>query len=555
MSENTQSKGPLDETSPLLGGVPVAADNAPERVAGSNGCGDAEPLKDGDADLPKELSLAKLTVVMLAVWSGVFLAAVDTTVISTLLAPISSSFSSFASISWVASAYLISNAALQPLFGRLTDIYGRRSGLVICNILFAAGTLMCGLAKNEYTMIAGRVIAGAGGGGMTTISSIVATDLVPLRKRGIVQGGGNLSYGAGAALGGVFGGFIHDCIGWRWAFLIQVPFIIVSTIMVAMFVRIPIKKSNIARHRRIDYAGAFTLVMSLVLLLIALSTGGNILPWTHPLILVCLPLSVVFLFAFGYIEKNVAQEPIIPVGLLGDRTVLAACMTNWFMVMSVFSLYFYCPIYFMVRGQSSTDAGLRLTPFAAGISVGSLSTGIAMNRTGHYYKLGLLAMLVYNSGVAAICTFNLNTPLFPQFFNFFVFGCGYGGVLTVTLLALIAAVGRKDQAVITSASYAFRSTGSTIGATVGSAIFQNVLKRRLVTYLGNGEEARRIIGQVRERFDAIDSIPGEYVGRVRGAYMDALHAVFYASLGMGILAMVCAAWMREHKLHKTLDRN
>lgn len=151
-----------------------------------------------------------------------FLAAVDTTVISTLLAPISNSFSSFASISWVASAYLIANAALQPLFGRLTDIYGRGPGLVICHILFGAGTLMCGLAKNEYTMIAGRVIAGAGGGGMTTISSIVASDLVPLRKRGIVQGGGNISYGAGAALGGVFGGFIHDMIGWRWAFLIQV---------------------------------------------------------------------------------------------------------------------------------------------------------------------------------------------------------------------------------------------------------------------------------------------------------------------------------------------
>lgn len=118
------------------------------------------------------------------------------------------------------------------------------------------------------------------------------------------------------------------------------PFIIVSTIMVTMFVKIPIKKSNIARHRRIDYAGAFTLVMSLVLLLIALNTGGNMLPWTHPLILVCLPLSAVFLFTFGYIEKNVAHEPIIPVGLLGDRTVLAACMTNWFMVMSVFSLVF-----------------------------------------------------------------------------------------------------------------------------------------------------------------------------------------------------------------------
>lgn len=208
----------------------------------------------------------------------------------------------------------------------------------------------------------------------------------------------------------------------------------------------------------------------------------------------------------------------------------------------------------MVRGQSSTDAGLRLTPFAAGISVGSLATGIAMNKSGQYYILGLLTMLVYNAGVASICTFTLTTPLFPQFFNFFVFGYGYGGVLTVTLLALIAAVGRSEQAVVTSASYAFRSTGSTIGATIGSAIFQNVLKRKLLEYLGDGEKAREIIDKVRERFDAIDTIPPEYTSRVKDAYMDALHAVFYVSLGMGALGMIASTFMKEHKLHKTLDR-
>lgn len=216
--------------------------------------------------------------------------------------------------------------------------------------------------------------------------------------------------------------------------------------------------------------------------------------------------------------------------------------------------YFYCPIYFMVRGQSSTDAGLRLTPFAAGISVGSLVVGLIMNKTGHYYILGLFTMLVFNLGVASICTFTLTTPLFPQFFNFFVFGAGYSGCLTVTLLALIAAVGRSQQAVATSANYAFRSTGSTIGATIGSAIFQNVLKRKLLVYLGDGKEARKIIDRVREKFDAIDNIPPEYIGRVKDAYMDALHAVFYASLAMGICAMIASSLMREHKLHSTLDR-
>jgi MFS family permease len=119
---------------------------------------------------------------------GVFLAAMDGTIISTLLAPISSEFESFASLSWITTAYLISQAALQPLFGKLTDIYGRRQGLIVSNCLFGLGTAMCGLAKNEYVLIAGRVIAGAGGGVLTSITSIVASDLVPLRRRGLIQG-------------------------------------------------------------------------------------------------------------------------------------------------------------------------------------------------------------------------------------------------------------------------------------------------------------------------------------------------------------------------------
>lgn len=208
----------------------------------------------------------------------------------------------------------------------------------------------------------------------------------------------------------------------------------------------------------------------------------------------------------------------------------------------------------MVRGQSPTDAGLRLTPFAAGISVGSLSAGIAMNRSGQYYTTGLLTMLFFNTGVASICTFNLTTPLFPQFFNFFILGAGYGGALTVTLLALIAAVDYSQQAVITSANYAFRSTGSTIGVAIGGAIFQNVLGNKLVEYIGTGKEAMKIINKVRERFDAIDSVPPEYIGRVKDAYMDALHAVFYVSLAIGICAMISSSLMREYKLHSTLNR-
>ncbi|RPA96842.1 MFS general substrate transporter [Choiromyces venosus 120613-1] len=535
---------PYNESTPLLRDNNALPTNTP-----------LSPVDRNAADnLPQELSFTKLCIVLSAIWVGVFLGAVDTTVITTLLAPVSSSFSSFNSISWIATGYLIANAALQPLFGKLTDIYGRQYVLVLCNVLFGAGTLMCGLAKNQYTMIMGRVIAGAGGGGLMTISSIIATDLVPLRKRGVVQGGGNIAYGAGAALGGVYGGFVHDWIGWRWAFLLQIPFIVISAALVLAFVRIPVEQSDEARHRRIDYLGSATLMCSLVTLLLALNTGGNTLPWTHPLVLTCLPLSVVLMGVFFMVELWYAKEPVIPVRLLGNRTVLAVCFTNWFMVMSVFAVYFYAPIYFILRGYSSAQAGLRLAPFAVGISIGSLGTGLTINATGKYYLLGQSVMLTFVLGVLSVCTFTLTTPIFPQFFYFFMVGTGYGGALTVALLALISAVDRSEQAVITSASYAFRSTGSTIGTTVGSAIFQNVLVKQLHVHLGSGGEAEGIIQKLRERFDEFEKLPEVWKGKAALAYMDALHAVFWTAFGLGVLAFVCCAYIREHTLHRTLDR-
>lgn len=208
----------------------------------------------------------------------------------------------------------------------------------------------------------------------------------------------------------------------------------------------------------------------------------------------------------------------------------------------------------MLRGQSSTEAGLRLTPFAVGISLGSLSTGIIINKSGRYYLMGMLCMGAFVAGLLSICTFSLTTPVFPQFFNFFVFGIGYGGTLTVTLLALVAAVDRKDQAVATSASYAFRSTGSTIGAAVGSAIFQNVLARQLRAHLGDSDEAAEVIRKVRERFDEFAGLPERWKGLVALAYMDALHAVFWSALALGVAAMICCAFLRENVLHRTLDR-
>ena len=213
--------GPSSETTPLLGNnstknFPNDLSNHEETItnAGNN-------RHESDVPLAEEPSTGKLLLVMGSIWFGTFLAALDSTIVATLSAPISASFSSLSLLSWLASAYFIANAALQPISGRLTDILSRRTGLLFSNVFFAAGNLICGLATSESVMILGRVVAGMGGGGLNAISTFVASDLIPLRRRGVWQGFGNISFGLGASLGGVFGGWINDTWGWRKAFLIQ----------------------------------------------------------------------------------------------------------------------------------------------------------------------------------------------------------------------------------------------------------------------------------------------------------------------------------------------
>ncbi|KAL3421221.1 Multidrug resistance protein fnx1 [Phlyctema vagabunda] len=504
--------------------------------------------------IPDEPSNLRLAIILGSMWVGVFLGAIDSTVIATLSAPISTSFHSLSLLSWLASAYLIANAACQPLAGRLTDIFSRRTGLVFSNVMFAAGNLICGLAKDEVAMIVGRVIAGMGGGGLMAISTFVGSDLVPLRKRGVIQGIGNICYGTGAGLGGLFGGWVNDTWGWRWAFLSQVPLIILSGILVFFTIKVPSKKSEKSKLSRVDFLGAFTIVLTLVLLLLGLNSGGNIVPWSHPLVTVSLPLSAVALAAFIYIEAYVASEPVIPVRLLLNRTVAASCLTNWFSTMVVYMSLFYVPLFFQAKGLTTTAAGVRLMPQSVGVSIGSLSSGLIMNKTGKYRTLGLVLIATLTLGIGLLSTLTFATPEGPAFAYLFLIGAGYGGLLTVTLLAVISAVSHDHQAVITSATYAFRSTGSTIGVTIASTVYQNILKSELWQKFGDREGAAEEIGRIRDSFDELKHLPDGWQEGVLQSYADALRAVFLTALGVSILACICTAFIRQHTLHSSLDR-
>ncbi|TIA43904.1 putative major facilitator superfamily transporter [Aureobasidium pullulans] len=540
-----------DEQQPLLGGDGAQHDHGTidrDAVGGQ---------EENGEDVVEEPMTTKVLVIMLCLWVGSFWAAMDSTIVATLASPISRNFHSSTLLSWIATGYLIANAAFQPLSGKMSDIYGRKAGIVFASSFFAIGTLICGLAQNAPMMIFGRVVAGTGGGCLNTISTFIASDLIPLRKRGLWQGFANLIYGTGMGLGGIFGGLMNDNLSWRWAFYIQVPFIVIAGLLGWFFIDIPVKEGNAKeRIKRVDFLGAITLCTALVLLLLGLNSGGNIVPWNHPLVYVSLPLSGVALAAFVYIEDRVAKEPVIPVRLLLHRTVASACLTNWFLTMAVYALFYYVPIYFqIVQGLSATAAGTRLVPQSIGTACGSLGAGVIMRATGRYWWLSTAALTMYIIAAILIATtFNENVIGVLPFVWLFFSGMAYGAMLTVTLLALLSAVGHEHQAVITSASYAFRSTGSTIGITIASAVFQNKLSHGLYERFGHFPGSADVISRIRDDVGDISFLPPGWEAGVRDTYIESLRAVWIVIVIMAGIGGVVSLFMKEHTLHNKLNR-
>lgn len=224
--------------------------------------------------------------------------------------------------------------------------------------------------------------------------------------------------------------------------------------------------------------------------MLGLNSGGNLVPWDHPLVLTTLPLSGVLLFLFIYIEDH-ATEPIIPIRLLFNRTIAAANSTYWFAFMASFSMMFYVPIYLQVLGNSPIQAGLRFIPQSVGTAGGAMSAGNIIRATGNYRYLNVVVHCILVATSIALAFLDLDSPPWLPFLYLGFAGLGFGGMLVVTLIALISSSDQSQQALLTAASFAFRSTGSTVGVTPCSAMFQNVLHSALWEKLGDLERCRQ----------------------------------------------------------------
>ncbi|KAL8912593.1 MAG: hypothetical protein Q9172_007477 [Xanthocarpia lactea] len=525
--------------------------------------GTSNPAPCGQhAPKPQSKALDSVSVlwIMTSVWIGTFTAGLDGTVMATLAAPIATSFNSLSLLAWLATAYLIGQAATQPLSGKLTDIFSRQWGLVVSNCFFALGNLICGFSNDEWTMIFGRVLAGIGGGCLNSISTIIVSDMIPLRQRALWQGLSNVFWGLGNGLGGLFGGYMNDTWNWRVAFLAQVPLTAACLFIVCFQFRsiaaISPRKLDTSQSSisRVDFLGSVLLVLTLVLFLLGITMGGNIVPWSNPLACVPMPVSLVFFGAFLYVEGYIAREPILPLHFLRDRTILCACLTNWFFHMALYVLMFYIPIYYRILGANSTQAGNALVPIGVTLPLGSLLAGYITSRTGRYKYVLWATLLLLLVGTVANCTDTLATPLWLPTAYLVLIGFAMGGMLVVTLVAFTSAVEVSEQALVTSLSYVFRSTGSVMGVAIGSAVYQCALDSSLWSRIGRIDNAAKVIRGIKDSLEQIDMLSEQLQATVRGSYMVALQATFLTTVGFALMAVISGLLVKELKLHSTLAR-
>ncbi|KIJ23971.1 hypothetical protein M422DRAFT_62375 [Sphaerobolus stellatus SS14] len=463
----------------------------------------------------------RMLSILLPVSIGTFLAAMDATIVASSYASIGNDLKQLQSTSWIATGYMLTLTSIQPLYGKLSDIFGRKACLLFAHFIFGLGCLFCGLARSMEELIAARIFAGIGGGGMTTVVSILVSDIVPLRQRGTWQGILNIVFSVGSASGAPLGGFLADNVGWRWAFLVQVPITLIAFLAVFFALHPPVQQrlemSTWVKFRRIDILGAIALVTAVFSLLFGLDRGSNI-SWLSSISYGSLIASLV--------TPSLAKEPFAPKHIIVNASLIGSYLTNFFAFGASLSAIFHVSLYAQaVQGKSASETGALLIPAIFAGVTGSLLAGFIMQKTGKYKWLtsGSLISMIAGTNIQTFFT------CVDQFISGLVLiRLGGGSSVTTTLIALIANVTAADQAVAIAVSYLFRSLGGVVGISLGSALVQNTLRVYLADKLtGRGLDVEEIVRHVRESLSYIDTLDPATRVIVRSSYEKAVASAFW----------------------------
>ena len=482
--------------------------------------------------------------------AGLFLAALDQTVVATALPTIVGELGGLDYYSWIVTAYLLSSTVSTPLYGKVSDMYGRRTVLHTAIVIFMLGSLLAGVAQTMPQLVLFRGIQGVGAGGLMAMTFAVIGDVVSPRQRGRYIGLLAGAWASASVIGPLIGGFLVDHASWRWVFFVNLPVGVVALAITSSVLHLPL----VRRSHRIDIEGAALLVVGVTCLLLSLVWGGTEYLWSSSIIITLASSGAVALVAFVVWEAR-AAEPILPMRLFGNSIFSISSALGVLTGAGLFGGIIFLPLFLqVVTGVSPTNSGLLLLPLTAGMVTGSVGSGRIISHTGRYraWPIGGLAMATV--GMALLSVMEAATSLWLSSVPMVVLGLGVGATMQVTVLVVQNSVNYHDLGVATSAVQFFRQMGGSFGVAFFGAIMNARLASELPVRIPR-EALAEVGGQVSDLLNspaAIRALPPPVANGVISSVEVAVQAVFWWSVPMMLLGFVLALFLKEVPLRETV---
>ena len=425
------------------------------------------------------LSTRQKIPIMLAVMSGMLLAALDQTIVSTALPRIVSDLHGLKDLSWVVTAYLLTSTISVPISGKLSDIYGRKKLFLLAILIFVAGSALSGLSQNMAELIGFRAVQGIGAGMLMSNAFAVIGDLFTPAERGRWQGIIGGVFGLASVVGPLLGGYLTDHASWRWNFYINVPVGILAFFMISSFM--PHIESAKERSR-IDYLGAGLLAGGLSSLLLGFVWGGSQYPWGSAQIIGLLGAGAALLAGFVLTEHKHAKDPILPLNLFKNSTFSLSMLIVFLIGIAMFGAILYLPLFAQdVLGRTATNSGVIMTPMVLSLVLVSIIAGQMVSRTGRYKALAIFGMVAVTLGMLWLSTMGIHTTNGQFTARMILLGVGLGCGMPIFNLIVQNAVPHSLLGIATASVQLFRS----VGATIGVAVMGSILNNRLAHNLGD----------------------------------------------------------------------